>query len=162
MLELRTIWKNGKPYLKRWRIFGYLSPSNSKEKGLFDDGAIESKLPFALRIHEFHQRDEDHLPHNHPWKWAISFIFRGGYRELRFNVNTGKSEERILRAPAINFIRHGDYHMVTELFGKPMTLFLTGPKTSSWGFLDTFFCRHIPWKEFLGVEEKQRNSEKTS
>lgn len=158
MFELRTIWKNSAPYLKKWRIFGYLSPSNSKEKGLFDDGPIESRLPIALRIHGFYQRDDDHLPHNHPWKWAISFIFKGGYREYRYDPETGKSEERILKAPAINFIRHKDYHMVTELFGKPMTLFLCGPKTDEWGFWDTFFCRHIPWREFLGVKEEQRDT----
>ncbi len=150
MFELQTIYKLGGPYLKKWRIFGYLSKSNSKGNGEFGK-EIKSKLPLALRIHRFFQIDKDKCPHNHPWKWAVSFIFWGGYTEWVFDVKTGLGQYKTHMAPAINIIRHKDYHMVTDLFGTPMTLFFVGPRTSSWGFWDGF--RHIDWKEFLGVKE---------
>jgi hypothetical protein len=159
MFELQTIFKLGKPYLKKWRLLGYLSPSNGV--GMKESGEpIESKLPFTVRIHKFFQRDEDLFPHNHPWEWAVSFIFWGGYKEMKWDTKTGKVYEILRVAPAINFIRHSDYHMVTDLIGKPLTLFITGPKTSSWGFLVNNV--HIPWKKFLGIEDGPKEENKIS
>lgn len=143
MFELQTIRKDTSVYLKRWRIFGYLSLDDNN--GL----PIRSKLPFTLRIHKFCRPDEDRAPHNHPWSWALSFIFWGGYTERRFYFETGEVEYKTHRAPALNFIRHSDYHDVVELLPTAWTLFLTGPKKSSWGFWDR--GKHVDWKEFLGL-----------
>jgi hypothetical protein len=161
MFELQTIWKIGKPYLKRWRIVGTLNPDNGSGFGEFGQ-KITSKLPFALRVHKFFQKDEDLCLHNHPWKWAVSFIFWGGYTELKYNIETGIMYEVKHIAPAINIIRHHDYHMVTSLIGKPMSLFLCGPRTykDNWGFLVNNV--HIPWKKFLGIEDGSEEKDKSS
>ena len=153
MFELSTIWKLGKPYLKRRRIFGYLSKSNSIQQGEFGE-EVKSKLPFALRLHQFFQIDEDGAPHNHPWKWALSFIYWGGYTQERIDKN-GNVHYETFKAPSFNFIRHSDYHMVTHLHGKPRTLFFTGPKVSDWGFLVN--GEHMSWKRFLGIEPDEQN-----
>lgn len=148
MFELSTIWKLGKPYLKRWRLIGYLSKSNSIQTGEFGT-EVKSNLPFASRIHNFLQIDEDGAHHNHPWKWAISFIFWGGYTQERID-RYGRRYVETFSAPSFNFIRHSDYHMVTHLHGNPWTWFTTGPKCSDWGFLVN--GEHVPWKRFLGIE----------
>jgi hypothetical protein len=144
MFELQTITKSGKVYLKRWRILGYLSPDDN-----YDGEPIESNLPFTVRLHQFINPDDDGAPHNHPGEWAISFGLYGGYLEGRLNKKTGKLDIVEHKAPFINFIRHEDYHMVLALNKRPVTLFITGPKVSSWGFWKN--ARHIPWKEFLGI-----------
>ena len=155
MFELQTITKDASIYLKRWRLLGYLSPDDN-----YLGKPIESKLPFTVRLHKFFRPDADLCMHNHPWKWGFSFIFWGGYREVKYNIETQETTELVHRAPAINFIRHSDYHMVTELYGRPLTLFITGPKVSSWGFLVNNV--HIPWKKFLGIEDGPKEEDKSS
>jgi hypothetical protein len=132
LFELSTIWKLGKPYLERRRIFGYLSKSNSIQQGEFGE-EVKSNLPFALRLHQF---------------------FWGGYTQMRIDKDRNVHYETF-KAPSFNFIRHSDYHMVTHLYGKPRTLFFTGPKVSDWGFLVN--GEHMNWKRFLGIEPDEQN-----
>jgi hypothetical protein len=149
MFEFSTISKMGSTYLKKWRIFGYLGKSYSIETG--ETGKeVKSSLPIALRIHQFFQKDEDNAPHNHPWKWALSFIFWGGYDEI-VTADGINWITRTRKAPSFNYISHGSYHRITKIYGKTFTLFLSGPKTSSWGFLVN--GRHMEWKTFLGIDK---------
>ena len=56
---------------------------------------------------------------------------------------------RRLRFLSFNFIRGTDYHRVSELHGKETwTLFIAGPKASSWGFFVPGEG-HVEWREFL-------------
>lgn len=146
MFELQTITGKNRDdvYLKRWRIFGYLSPDDN-----YKGKPIKSKLPFTVRLHNFLRPDADDSLHNHPWKWAFSFVFRGCYREVRRNKN-GDIFWKEHKAPAFNFISGDDYHKITQLYGDTWTLFVTGPKRSSWGFLKDGV--HVPWKKYLGLE----------
>lgn len=146
MFELQTISKGGDVYLKRWRILGYLSSDDN-----YRGKPVESKLPFTLRLHRFIRPDNDGACHNHPWRWAVSFILQGGYDELRIDPVTGEKTTRSHRAPALNIIGGDDYHMVTKLYGQPLTLFLTGPKRKGWGFLVN--GEHVDWRKFLGIEK---------
>ena len=154
MFELEEMLDNGSRYMNRWRIFGSLSKSKDSGTGKTWGKKIESKLPFNLRVHRFFRGDIDTYPHNHPWKWALSFVFWGGYTQIRTDKN-GTVHIEEFNAPCFNFIRHSDYHNVTTVRRNPMTLFLTGPAVSSWGFLA--HGEHIPWKDFLGIEQEDKN-----
>lgn len=88
-------------------------------------------------IHRFMASDPDRGLHDHPWRWARSFILAGGYNELVLDDN--KVKTIIRRAPEINYF-HGDkFHRVLlpeELSGKTWTLFIHGPRDQDWGFLE--------------------------
>lgn len=136
----------GNKYLTRYKIFGFM-PNKL------------SWLPFSLYIHHFHRPDQDEVPHNHPWKWACSFILSGGYWEFRKSFKDcsdgvdGKGLYRWKGPLAFNWIPHRVYHRVSEMrFTETWTLFLAGPRVSSWGFLDPE-RGHIEWRQYL-LEQK--------
>lgn len=148
MFELQTITGKSRSdvYMKRWRILGYLSADSSRGK------FIESKLPFTVRIHKFFRPDTDKHKHNHPWNWAVSFVLWGCYTEERLFKN-GEHKLIVHKAPAINFISGDDYHRIVYLKGNPITLFITGKKRKSWGFLEN--GKHIPWLVYLGIISRE-------
>ena len=151
MFELETIKKRGRPYLKRWRILGYLTGHEQSEH--YDQvKTVKSKLPFRVNLHQFFQRDLDGCCHNHPWKWAISFGLRGSYTEQRINPISLKSSYKTYNAPFVNFLTHSDFHQITEIKGNPITLFISGPKAvDDWGFL--WEGQFTNWRTFLNVKD---------
>lgn len=156
----RTIRRPGQAlvYLKRW----YLSKMPTMPNGSFPfdrlgtpkPGLIGDDSSYSLFLHRFGLDDEDD-PHNHPWTWAVSFIFSGGYIEERYDPTTGKLEYFPRPAPCINFITHKDYHRVILVDGKPAwSLFLTGRQVSSWGFIDRKTRKWIHWEKYF---QKSKN-----
>lgn len=136
-LSYRVIEREpGDKYLTRYKIFGFM-PNKP------------SRLPFSLYLHHFHRPDADGAPHNHPWKWACSLILSGGYWEFRRSKAEG-SQTITWKGPwALNWIPHDIYHLVSETrFRETWTLFLAGPRVSSWGFLDAE-RGHIEWRQYL-------------
>lgn len=119
------------------------------------------KLGFGVYLHRFHRPDGDQDLHNHPWKWAYSFILSGSYTEEKLkgisrsplaccdicplNVQT---ETRRVRW--FNHLTHNDYHSVRATHGDVYTLFIVGPRVQDWGFLVD--GKHVPWRKYLGVE----------
>ena len=134
-LQCREIHGEQGLYLSRYHIYGWM-PGDTRS------------YPFGIYLHRFHTPDQDQTaPHSHPWKWAVSLILTGGYREERMRV-TGEMATCELRAPALNRIAADDFHVVERLYGETCTLFITGPKASSWGFLVPG-RGVIPWKQRL-------------
>lgn len=133
--RLRTIFVLGKEYMRRYTYgrLGWLPG--------------DKPTPVSVYLHHFIRPDEDRELHNHPWKWAVSVTLAGGYTEERFDSSGGIVTRRT-RFLSVNFIRGTDYHRVAELHGETWTLFLAGPKTSSWGFWVPG-TGHVPWREFL-------------
>ena len=131
---------NDEPYLERYYLGGW-TPWNSGNSKLF------SWLPGAM-FHRFVRGDEDRELHNHPWKWSISLILAGGYQEERM-MKGGKVTTFKVMPGSINFIRDNDYHRVDLLEEDCWTLFITGPKTQSWGFLNRETLTVTPWREFI-------------
>jgi hypothetical protein len=125
----------GDKYLTRYKLLGFM-PNKP------------SRLPFSLYIHHFHRPDADGAPHNHPWKWACSLILSGGYWEFR--KKAGCDAAVSWKGPFhFNWIPHGVYHLVSDTrFRETWTLFLAGPRVSSWGFLDSE-RGHIEWRDYL-------------
>ena len=104
------------------------------------------KKAIRIKLHRFHRADEDVEHHNHPWRWGVSLILRGGYVEEH-----ATGVRHTYRPGNINVIWHHTFHRVERLLATPTwTLFVAGPLVSTWGFLDTRNGgEYIHWKEFI-------------
>ena len=123
LLRRRDIMReDGQLYLSRFRIYGWM-PGDTKS------------YPFSIYLHHFHTPDYDPAPHNHPWEWARSLILTGGYVERRLEPLTGLDTSFEVHPLTVNRISDDTFHVVEELLGtETWTLFIVGPKTSTWGF----------------------------
>lgn len=150
----------GTPYLSRWYIFG--APVASDGKPVFNsagnprDGIEwnDRAGPLAVYLHKFHRGDDDPEPHNHPWSWSLAVILSGGYVEYRLG-NDNKLHSRQMWPGALNLIRGDDFHRVELLDKESWSLFIAGPRVSSWGFWDTKAQRLVPWREFIARKRGQ-------
>lgn len=141
------------PYLDRWYLLG--APRMPDGSWPFDDdGSPRPGIVWhdglGQYLHRFHASDSDRAPHNHPFKWSVSLILSGGYVEERVCfLPDGRRYSRIrhLRPGMVNFIRANDYHRVHLVREDAWTLFLVGPKTQGWGFLEES-GEHVPWEEY--------------
>jgi hypothetical protein len=131
--------EGGSPYLSRWYLLGSVFDDTGKR-------VARSRLPFSLFLHKFHRSDDDGALHSHPWRWSVAFILRGGYSEER---RVGDRVVRRVKLPfQLNLIRGTDFHRVDLLGESCWTLFLAGPKASSWYFWDRFTKKRAGWREF--------------
>jgi hypothetical protein len=94
----------------------------------------------CVRVHYIAREDADRHLHDHPWAWAWSFILRGQYLEQR------DEGMRWRRAGQTNILRSREYHRIRAVAPSTWTLFVTGPRTKSWGFLTP--DGHMDWKEY--------------
>lgn len=106
-------FKVNEKYLLRW----YLIPRNPF---------------FNVYLHQFKKSDYDRALHDHPWIWC-SFILKGMYIE---HSNRGQwsyfpGSIRVHRPKFAHRLEvpFGDIETVT-------TIFITGPRIRTWGFLD--------------------------
>lgn len=139
-LQQREITAEGEElYLLRSKLRGWM-PGDQK------------KYWWSLYLHRFFLPDLDRALHNHPWRWAVSLVLSGGYTEER-RLADGRVITRRLGPLSVNLLRHDSFHRIAELHGEPWTLFLVGPKVSTWGFLEG--GKYIPWRDRLrarGIE----------
>lgn len=147
-LPLRQITrKNGQPYLDRYYLFG-------AEPKYFPVPVkpIMGFLPFTVFLHHFRASDEEKACHNHPWDESRSLILVGGYHEERLVTNPDGSLTRHFKQfwPGdINTIRSSDFHRVDLITPDVWTLFVTGKKSSTWGFKDPLTGVFEHWKTFV-------------
>jgi hypothetical protein len=145
-------------YLSRYYLIPGQRPIMTDGSDPFDkwgnpkEGAIWPNTTWGLYLHHFHRSDVDRELHSHPWNWAISLILAGGYVEERREGN--KVVIRKIRPGNINLIMRDDFHRVDLREYDAWTLFLVGPKKSSWGFWDRVTGKVTHWRDFLA--EKQR------
>jgi hypothetical protein len=126
-------------YLTRYYLLGGPDTEGMEHHG--------NKAGWGLYLHHFHRSDDAGDLHNHPWKWSISFILRGGYWEDRV-------DGRRFRAPwTFNFIRNSTFHRVDLAEKDAWTLFFAGPRVGSWGFKDAKTDRFVPWRKYLGLQD---------
>lgn len=168
-LDFRVISNEHKqPYLYRGYLWGWRPPVECPacEGGMLpicDYCHGTGQLPYQkqtrtnLYLHHFLRGDSDDAPHSHPWPWAISFVLWGGYTEERLIEVDGLKYLKTRRVwPfTFNFLRGGDEleeadgHRVVKLHGQETwTLFLTGPKSTSWAFY-VFGRGWVPWRQRL-------------
>jgi hypothetical protein len=149
-LAVRQIRSNsGSLYLERFKVFGWM-PGDKR------------RWPFSVYLHRFHRPDNEPsgVLHTHPWRWSFSLVLSGGYTEERLTWRRSEWPPwpaghgwitRRIRPFRLNIFRSGAAHRIDELHGECWTLFVAGPKDSSWGFL---VPRRglVPWRECLGKE----------
>jgi hypothetical protein len=138
-------------YLSRWYVKG-----RPKESEAFDDKGnpkLEVEMPkdIGVYVHRFHRSDADSALHNHPWAWAVSLVLSGGYSEER-RTKTGGVERRNVFPLSINVIRHDTFHRVDLFEEDAWSIFIAGPRVSSWSFWDRDTKEETPWREFLARE----------
>ncbi len=147
------------PYLSRYYLSGRPTMPDGSEpfdaQGEVRDGIVYP--PGAhVYLHCFHRGDNERELHCHPWLWSMSLILVGGYREQRRVVAefAGKKtmwdvEERLVQPGDVNYIAQSDFHRVDLIDGECWTVFVSGPKASSWGFWDRATDSYTPWREFM-------------
>jgi hypothetical protein len=148
------------PYLSRWYLLG--APKASDGKPVFNstgnprDGITwnDRKGPVAIYLHKFHRGDDDEETHNHPWLWSVAIILSGGYYEYRLG-NDNQLHRRTFLPGMINLIRGNDFHRVDLVGNESWSLFIAGPRVSSWGFWDRKERRCVPWREFIARKRGQ-------
>jgi hypothetical protein len=143
----------GSPYLSRWYLIGIRRSDDDRLTGQLADTAPDhwlARLPFNLFLHRFHRSDDDGALHSHPWSWAVSLVLVGGYREER---RVGDSViSRVVKPWSINFLRGEDYHRVDLLEEDAWSLFLVGPKVSTWFFWQRETCMRAQWRRFINAK----------
>lgn len=98
------------------------------------------RLPFGYRayLHRFVASDPGRGLHNHPWKYALSLVLCGRYRETRMlNARAGNAlQDRWLRPGRLNIISGEVFHRVNlPDNAECWSLFIHAPKAKSWGFI---------------------------
>ncbi len=130
------------PYL--WRYY-------FRDKTAEESHQSEMKASrFGVFLHQFVNSDAFYEVHNHPWTWCLSIIWTAGYTEHRCvwdymyrdgekiteYVRLSDFQEKVHLPFSINFIRHSDMHRVVLKNGPVWTLFIHGPRVSTWGFAE--------------------------
>lgn len=124
---------------------------------------IKARFNFlpTVFLHHFLDSDQEDELHNHPWENSVSFMLAGGYDEERA-VGLAPGEQRLrttwrrIQFPAVNVIRGTDYHRVHLIGRDAWTLFITGRKASSWGFLTREGGEHVPWREYRKYKMREK------
>lgn len=157
--------RDGKtPYLSRYYLRGrpwmkdgsdpFNETGNPYPDAIFPDGDRPH-----IYLHRFHRDDNDDALHNHPWAWAFSILLSGGYYEDRRTIETirhpreGRSTFRVERREVLpfsfNYIGHDDFHRVDLRSKECWSLFVVGPRASSWSFWDALTGETTPWREYI-------------
>lgn len=129
-----------RPYMRRHYPQGKKNDQTSKQGGM------------GWFIHKFLSSDDPGEVHNHPWEWCASIILLGSYVETRYKwswedrvlghsklnkIVLTQPETRILQPNMMNVITHDVMHQVNLVDDGPVwTLFIHGPRVSTWGFAD--------------------------
>jgi hypothetical protein len=150
-------------YLSRWYVFG--APVASDGELVFDEYGNprpgitwnDRKGPVAVYIHRFHRGDADQELHNHPWRWSLSLILAGGYREERRFSMFGRDwvHVRTVLPWTLNFIRGDDYHRVDLIEDDAWSIFFAGPRVQGWNFWNRDTRKTTPWREFIARKRGQ-------
>ena len=120
-------------YMRRWWLF------NPYPHGTDGDGRRWPWLP-SVRIHHILRADQDRHHHDHPWN-ARTIILQGYYIEER-------GSQMITRIPGDSArLKFGEYHRIDHVpQGGVYTLFISGKKRGTWGFLVDGV--EVPWREY--------------
>lgn len=121
----------------------------------------------GILLHKFVASDKIGEIHNHPWRWSVSFILLGAYRESRSMPKRGdfiekgeiefrEIQTRDLLAGDINYIDANDFHRVELLDKEVWTLFVHGPRTQTWGFAKAIANETVPYRNVVSRTFRSR------
>ena len=109
-------------------------------------------VPCSVYLHNIHRADLDEALHSHPWDWSHTTILWGGYYEERGVLmpdgDLAYYPSAYLHMGAARRMRAGEVHRIKRVLPDTWTLFMVGPKRSSWGFY-VEGRGMVPWRERL-------------
>lgn len=120
-LPCRLITVKGEPYLERYylgRLFG-----------------------MTAYLHRFVSADGDREVHDHPWKFAMSFVLCGGYVERRMLSMSHKEVDGVItklrrvRVGMPNVLLPTSFHQIVSVRPNTWTLFIHSKPFKKWGFV---------------------------
>lgn len=132
-------------YMGRWWL---LNPYSEE-----DNRARYPWFPWSVRVHHILRADLARHPHDHPWN-ARTIVLSGWYEELRLirSASGDYSVPFLRQAGATARLDFEGYHHISKVSpGGVFTLFITGPKQGTWGFLVDGV--KVPWRKYLGMED---------
>ncbi len=104
---------------------------------------------FNIYFHLFEGSDHP-VHHDHPW-YSCSFLLEGSYLEHAIDRdNFFRNGHVIFRSP--------EYLHWLQIDNPCKTLFITGPKVRSWGFL--FDGNWMYWRDYLDIPKPTQKSKK--
>jgi hypothetical protein len=153
------------------------------ERGVPKKGIVwrDNRAGVSVFLHHFKESDDAGELHSHPWEWAYSLILSGGYSEERrvtrhveydctYTIGAqtlGKHgtsiQHEVVRKTfgpgSINKLTKDTFHRVDLLDPSKgcWSLFLAGPKYSSWGFWNRETGFFTPWREFVDRKKKPQD-----
>lgn len=150
-------------YMGRWWLF-------NAYPGAYGDHPQPRHIPWlpSVRIHHICRADQDRDLHDHPWN-ARTIILKGWYREER--LFSGMSDAEACSAVSLGNYRpgigelertagytgrlmFGQYHRISKVPDDGVwTLFITGRKRGTWGFLVD--GEKVPWRTYLGLDDQE-------
>lgn len=173
---------DGRLYMERYWLFRFGMPSNWQElqrqvekltrrvaEDEFLSAAARDRLSeqisdireklyprLGIRIHRIVSSDE-RVFHDHPWNFA-TLILRGGYNEVTPLDPSGVTGF-LQRYKTGSFRRRNatQWHYITlEPGQEAWTLFITGSKRQSWGFLVNGV--KIPWQQYMARRAESKKA----
>jgi hypothetical protein len=107
---------------------------------------IGSGDTMGVMLHCFVADDDETTLHDHPWRWGVSLMLRGGYFEERLD-SYDERRRRWIAAGRLNVVRGDRFHRVVLRNGRTAwTLFLHGRRAKPWGFLDAVTRAFHPFR----------------
>lgn len=141
-----------RPYLLRWWLTPWTSfyRNHPADKPWTLWHEFWTRLP-GVYLHLFLRSDDDRALHDHPWA-NISFLISGEYTE-HLILAGGIHKKTVHRAGDIRIRWSGkEAHRIELHDGPCWTIFITGFRYRSWGFLCENGWR--PWREFVAPHDK--------
>lgn len=163
---MRSPYSHVNDYMARYWLVPYRDPAAGDGCGPVSFWRrpiawLIQRLGIAVRIHHIKRSDDDRAFHDHPRAYA-TLILSGGYCEVqpKYKDSIYCGETHTWRWPGtVLFRRARSWHRLV-INPNPVarentwTLFITGPKTNSWGFLAEPRYK-IYWKEYIKEKGKQ-------
>lgn len=137
----------GDVYMERYWLIPFPGAEGGDAVRLGWFGRWLQRRGIAARVHCIRRSDRGRHPHGHPWTF-ISLVLKGRYLELRFDARGNYIRNVHRSTGGIALRRPNDYHYVKLPREEPAwTLFITGPKRQTWGFIvDGEFVRHTQYE----------------
>lgn len=126
------------PYMLRW----WLIPRNPI---------------FNVYLHKFQKDDEDRALHDHPW-WSVSIAISNEWMQEHYLDRNGTIKTRLVGFGDVVFRSAKFAHRMAVPVKDATTIFITGPRIRTWGFLcgkNTPAGGWRPWHEFVARDKGQ-------
>lgn len=116
------------------------------------------RFGIAIRIHRIMRSDRSDAFHDHPWSY-LTVLLIGAYCEVRPVFKDGMYKHNAVRICIAGdaLLRRADSWHRLVLFDNEScwTLFITGPKRQSWGFLEHLHAKTY-WRDYVAKHPERQ------